>query len=127
VFVVVLAEGVDMFRQSGRCYLWDVHPIRRFILSDGWMWVWWLNPEIFVAFWLTAFATGDGIILAENLRACGRFVTLLNYTMLFALQLRKSKENLSEISRIVLILIMTSLVPYYWKHRLACTASVVLG
>jgi hypothetical protein len=43
---------------------------------------------------------GGGIILAEGLHEWGwRVVPLLNYTLAFALQLRKSTENLSQGSR----------------------------
>jgi hypothetical protein len=45
---------------------------------------------------------GGGITLAEGLRDWGwRAVSLLNYTLAFALQLRKSTENLSQGGRVV--------------------------
>jgi hypothetical protein len=46
---------------------------------------------------------GEGIILAEGLHDWGmRAVPLFSYTLAFALQLRKSTENLSQGSRLVL-------------------------
>jgi hypothetical protein len=45
---------------------------------------------------------GGGITSAEGLRDWGRrAVPLFNYTLAFALQLRKSTENLSQGSRVV--------------------------
>jgi hypothetical protein len=54
--------------------------------------------------WLRAWATlGEGIILAEGLHDWGmRAVPLFSYTLAFSLQLRKSTENLSQGSRLVL-------------------------
>jgi hypothetical protein len=45
---------------------------------------------------------GGGITLAEGLHDWGRrAVLLLNYTLSFALQLRKSTESISQCSRVV--------------------------
>jgi hypothetical protein len=49
------------------------------------------------------FGGGGGIILAEGLHDWGmRTVPLFSYTLAFAVQLRKSTENLSQGSRLVL-------------------------
>jgi hypothetical protein len=53
--------------------------------------VWELNPEGLGSLWLRTSATWGGIILAYGLHDWGRrAVPLLNYTLEFALQLRKS-------------------------------------
>jgi hypothetical protein len=79
--------------------VWD-YPIRQLDLYEkdfGWMAFWELNPEVLGLLWLMASATFGwrGITLAEGLNDLGRrTVPLLNYTLAFALQLRKSTENL---------------------------------
>jgi hypothetical protein len=61
-----------------------------------------LNPEVLGSLWLMASKTWWGITLAEGLHDWGRrAVPLLNYTLAFALQLRKITENLSQGSRVV--------------------------
>jgi hypothetical protein len=64
--------------------------------------IWELNPAVLRSLWLMAFATWGEITSAEDLHDWGRrAVPLLNYTLAFALQLRKSTENLSQGSRVV--------------------------
>jgi hypothetical protein len=59
---------------------------------------WELNPEVLGS--LLLMASGGEIILAESRHDLGRrAVSLLNYILAFALQLRKSTENLSQGSR----------------------------
>jgi hypothetical protein len=92
------------------------HPIKRRVLYEkdfGWMAFWELNPEVLGSLWLmTLRLRGGGITLAEALPDSGRrAVSLLNYTLGFALQLRISTENLTHFSRIV---------KDYSLHRLGC-------
>jgi hypothetical protein len=79
--------------------------MRRSVLCEkdfGWMALWGLNPEVLWPLWLMASATWGEITSAEGLHDFGRrAVPLLNYTLAFALQLRKSTENLSQSSRVV--------------------------
>jgi hypothetical protein len=64
--------------------------------------LWELNLEVLGSLWLMAFATWGKITSAEGLHDWGRrAVSLLNYTLAFATQLRKSTENLSQGSRVV--------------------------
>jgi hypothetical protein len=64
--------------------------------------LWGLNPEVLWSLWLMASATWGKITSAEGLNDWGkRAVPLLNYTLAFTLQLRKSTENLSQGSRVV--------------------------
>jgi hypothetical protein len=80
-------------------------PIRKRVLCEkdfGWIAFWGLNPEVLWSLWLMASATCGEITSAEGLHDWGRrAVTLLNYTLAFALKLRKSTENLSQGSRVV--------------------------
>jgi hypothetical protein len=65
---------------------------------------WELNPEVLGSLWLMASATcgGGGITLDKGLHDCERrSVPLLNYTLAFSIQLRKSRENLSQGSLVV--------------------------
>jgi hypothetical protein len=65
-------------------------------MNFGWMDVWDLNPEGLGSLWLTTSVIWGEIILAEGLNDWGRrTVPLLNYALAFALQLRKSMDNLS--------------------------------
>jgi hypothetical protein len=64
--------------------------------------VWELSPEVLGSLCLMASATQGEITSAEGLRDWGRRpVPHLNYTLAFALQLRKCTENLSHGSRVV--------------------------
>jgi hypothetical protein len=88
------------FSKKGAILLVGDYPIRQLVLYEkdfGWMVFRELNPEVLGSLWLMASATwGGGIILAESLNDWGRrAVSLLNFTLKFALQLRKSTENLS--------------------------------
>jgi hypothetical protein len=63
---------------------------------------WELNSEVLRLLWLMVSLTWGEITLAEGLHDWGRpTVPLLNYTLAFALQLRKSTENLSQNNRVV--------------------------
>jgi hypothetical protein len=62
---------------------------------DGWMDVWELNPEL-GSLWLKASAALGEITSAEDVHVRMRWaVPLFTDTLAFALQLRKSTENLS--------------------------------
>jgi hypothetical protein len=79
-------------------------PLRQhFILYEknfGWLVNWELNWGRLGLLWLVASVTWWGIILAEDLHDGSRWtMSLLNYTMAFALQLRKNMEVLSQGSR----------------------------
>jgi hypothetical protein len=64
--------------------------------------VWELNPEDLGSLWLMALRLREEIILAEGLHNWGRrAVHLLNDTRAFALQQKKSTENLRQGSRVV--------------------------
>jgi hypothetical protein len=69
-------------------------------MNYGWMDVWEFKPEGLGSLWRMASATwGGGIILAGGLYRWGRrAVPLLNYALEFALQLRKSTEDLSQLA-----------------------------
>jgi hypothetical protein len=79
-------------------------PIRQLVLYEknfGSMGVWELNKEGLGSLWLMASATWGEITLTEGLHDWGRrAVPLLNYILAFALQLRKSTENLRQESRL---------------------------
>jgi hypothetical protein len=63
--------------------------------------LWGLNPEVLWSLWLMASATWGEITSAEVLHDWGRrAVPLLNYTLAFSLQLRRSTENLSHGTRV---------------------------
>jgi hypothetical protein len=70
------------------------NPLKQLVLYEkdfGWMAFWKLAPEVLGSLWLMASATLEGITLAEGLHDWGRqAIPLLNYTLAFALQLRKS-------------------------------------
>jgi hypothetical protein len=83
----------------GYCYWWEDDPIRELVLYEknfGWMDVWELTQKGWDRFgWWPLWLEGE-IILAE-----GGPCPLLNYTLTFALQLRKSTGNLSQGGRVV--------------------------
>jgi hypothetical protein len=93
------------FSNQGLLLLVGDYPIRQLVLYEkdfGWMAFWKLNPEEFGSLWLMASATWRKITLAEGLHDWGRQAEpLLNYTLAFALQLRKRTENLSPGRRVV--------------------------
>jgi hypothetical protein len=67
---------------------------------------WELSPEVLESLWRMTTATcereGGGVALAESLHGWEKkSVSLLNYTVAFALQLKKSTENLSHGNRVV--------------------------
>jgi hypothetical protein len=65
--------------------------------------VWELNPHWWDRFGWMPLLLGGTIILAEGLRDWGRrAMPLFSYTLAFALQQRKSTENLSQVSRLPL-------------------------
>jgi hypothetical protein len=68
----------------------------------GWMALWGLNSEVLGSLWLMASATWVEITSAEGLHDWGRRdVPLFEYTLAFALQPRKSTENLGQGSRVI--------------------------
>jgi hypothetical protein len=94
-----------LFRTRGCCYWWETVPsgnvsfVKRILvgwLSGGWTQRCWDRFD----WWPPRFR---GIITSsEGLHNWGRqAVPLLSYTLAFALQLRKSTENLSQGSRVV--------------------------
>jgi hypothetical protein len=97
-------------------------PIRQRVLCEkdfAWMALKGLNPEVFGSLWLMTSATWGEITSAEGLHDWGRrAVPLLNYTLAFSLQLRKSTENLSQGSRVV---------GDYSSRRLSCLFMDIFG
>jgi hypothetical protein len=82
----------------GYCYWWEDDAIRQFVLCEmdfGWMNVLEFNPEGLGSLWLKASATLEALFwLKASMTEGRRAVPLSNYTMAFALQLRKSTGNL---------------------------------
>jgi hypothetical protein len=102
IFVVV--EGLGFFKQGALLLVGD-YPTRQLVLREkdfGCVALWELNPGVMRSLWLKASAIWGGGTLTEGLHDWGRrAVTLLNYNLAFALQLRKSTENPSQGSRVV--------------------------
>jgi hypothetical protein len=76
------------------------YPIRQLVLHPrilvGWFF-WELNSEMLVSLWLKASATWGGGSLRPKASVMGRrAMTLFDYALAFALQLRKSTENLRQ-------------------------------
>jgi hypothetical protein len=77
---------------------------------------WELNPEMLGSLWLTASATrrGRGIISGEGLHDWGRrAVPLSNYTLAFAIQLKKSTESLVRVAEWLETTRYADLVPFW--------------
>jgi hypothetical protein len=93
------------FSDQGLLLLVGDYPIRQRVLCKkdyGWMALWGLNTELLGSLWLMASATWGENHSVEGLHDWGRqAVPLLNYTLAFSLQLRKSTENLSQGSRVL--------------------------
>jgi hypothetical protein len=75
--------------------------MRQLVLCEkdfGWMVLWELNPEVFGLRWLMASATwGGGGSLRRKASMIGKAgMPVLNYTLTFALQLRRNTETLSQ-------------------------------
>jgi hypothetical protein len=88
--IFVMAEGPD-FSKQGLFLLVGDYLIRQLVLYEkdfGWMAVWELNLEVLESLWLMMAA----VLGASH---CGR-KPLLNYTVAFALQLRKTTGNLCQ-------------------------------
>jgi hypothetical protein len=96
-----------LFQARGYCYWWEIIPsgnlsfVQRILvgwLSGSWTQKCWDR----FGWWPLRLGGVGGITSAEGHHDCGRrAVPLLNYTLAFALQLRKSTENLSQGSRVV--------------------------
>jgi hypothetical protein len=105
------------------------YPFRQLILHPriliGWF-SWELNPEVLVSFWMKASANwGGGVTSAEGFRdgEAGR-APFSHYALAFALQLRKSTENLSQGSRAAWgLLVAPTWLCFERLPRLACWTS----
>jgi hypothetical protein len=117
-----------VLRLTGLCWLkalggWSHQAICLCERKFGWMDIWELTPEGLGSLWLITSATwrgGGGAfwLKATIIRVAG---PLLNYTLAFALQLRKCTENLSQVVEDY------SLRRLGRQPRLACWTSVHLG
>jgi hypothetical protein len=102
----VVAEGLVFFKLGSLLLVAD-YPIRQLVLCEmggGGVALWELNPEVFGSLWQDRLCDwgGGGITSAKSLCDWGRrAVPILNSTLAFALQLRKSTENLGQGSRVV--------------------------
>jgi hypothetical protein len=82
----------------------DCHIRQRVLCGKefGWMALWVKNPEILGSLWLMASAiSGKSLQLKASMIGEGAPCPFFTYTLAFALQLRKSTENLSQGSRVV--------------------------
>jgi hypothetical protein len=79
-----------------------------------------LNPEVLRSLWPTAFAEGTYVWGT-------RTVSRLNYTVPFALQLRKRTENLSQCSRVQTTLAVLTSPFFRGQPRLPCWAVLHFG
>jgi hypothetical protein len=94
-----------LFQTSGYCYWWEIVPSGNVSFAKrilvGWLSGGWTQKCLDRFGWWPLRLRGE-ITSAEGLHDWGRrAVLLLNYTLAFSLQLRKSTENLSQGSRVV--------------------------
>jgi hypothetical protein len=101
--------------------------IRKLVLYEkdfGWMAFWELDPEVLGLLWLVGFCDlgggGGGNTFAVCRQDWGRqAMPLLNYTVPFALQLRKGMEILSQGGQVIRLLALTWL-SFEGQPQLAC-------
>jgi hypothetical protein len=120
-----------LFQTRGCCYWWEINPsgnlsfVKRILV--GRLSGVWTQKYCDCFGWWPLRLRGE-ITSAEGVYDWGRrAVPLLNYTLAFPLQLRKSTENLNQGSRVVGDYALRWLGWLYGQPRLACWASVHLG